>query len=184
MWRGPGGGRGGRGREPRGRRWRRCAGGRGGTPAAGSPEARGSPAGCAPGPLLSPGHAGLRSWLPEARERVRRGERAAKVRSCQGPGTLGHGAGPRRLLFCPLLPHGIPTLAQSAKANTPKSCRDPALDQGFSQFLSKHFDNCKQIHCSEPLAGILSQLRFGDFYFYFFLNPLFMKESCVPLNRN
>lgn len=115
VWRGPGGGRGGRGREPRGRRWRWCVGGRGGTPAARSPEARGSPAGCALGPLPSPGHAGLGGWLPEARGRVRPGERAAKVRSCQGRGTLGLGAGPRRLLFCALLPHGVPTLARSAQ---------------------------------------------------------------------
>lgn len=186
VWRGPGGGRDGRGREPRGRRWPWCAGGRGGTPAPGSPYAWGSPAGCTPGPPIEPGSRWVRdlgSWLPESEARGpalgggRVGPPKLGAARGTGPRTSQLGARPRRgacYSSAPRCPHGIPTWPGVPRLIPPDHARGPSPDPGCCQLLNKHyFDDCKQTRCSERLAELLSPNSGLGFFF----NSFFMKES-------
>lgn len=80
-------------------------------------------------------------------------------------------------------PHEIPTWPGVPRLIPSDHARGPAPNPGCCQLLSKHFGDCKQTRCSEPLAEELLSPNSG-LGFFFFLNSFFMKESGVSLNRN
>lgn len=169
VWRGPGGGRGGRGREPRGRRWPWCAGGRGGTPAARSPEARGVPSRLCARPAPRRARVTPRSGVgcPRLADACGWESEPPKLGAARGPGPSGSGRGHAGCSAALLLPRGIPTLARGAKAaDNLRSCPRPrSRPRLLSVPQPTFFDNGKQIDCSEPLAGILFPTPVWGFFF-------------------